>query len=222
MLMQERIEELRADAARMAGKVQQQVADAVEAFRTGNLPLAQQVIARDRAIDQDELQIERAAIDLLSLHQPLAGEFRIVVAVIKVNNDLERIADCASNVAGQVKAIDAEHLSDGVAYAVPKELVELGLVVVELVRQAVRTFNYADHEQARHVISEDNRVDALYASIVQSSLTDMRQESGHVSRDMAHVMIAKNLERIGDHCTNIAEDIVYATSGEIIRHRHAG
>ena len=215
------IDELRAEAARMAGLVQQSVADAADAIVSGDERLAQSLIAADDRIDSAEVHIEKKAIDLLSLHQPAAGEFRLVLMVIKVNNELERIADCATNIAERVGPLRSELEGSGESYALPPELVELARSVVELVRQTVRTFNFPDMESAEAVIKADDRVDALYAGIVQQSLSDMRREAAHINRDLAHVMIAKNLERIGDHCTNIAEDVVYLKSGQIVRHRNA-
>ena len=219
--MQGLIEQLRSEAARMAGLVQQSVADAVEAVVRGDTRMAQNLIAADERIDSAEVKIEKRAIDLLSLHQPAAGEFRLVLMVIKVNNELERVADCATNISERVAPLASELEAAGEPYALPQELVELAQQIVELVRQTVRAFNFADVEAAQAVIRADDRVDALYAGIVQQSLSDMRRESAHVNRDLAHVMIAKNLERIGDHCTNIAEDIVYIKSGQIVRHRNA-
>ncbi len=219
--MMDLIEQLRAEAARMAGLVQQSVVDAVDAVVRGDTRLAQSLIAADERIDSAEVKIEKKAIDLLSLHQPAAGAFRLVLMVIKVNNELERVADCATNIAERVGPLASELEAAGETYALPPDLVDLGQQVVELVRQTVRAFNFAEEESAQAVIRADDRVDALYAGIVQQSLSDMRRESAHVSRDLAHVMIAKNLERIGDHCTNIAEDIVYIKSGQIVRHRNA-
>lgn len=215
------IEQLRAESARLAGLVQQSVADAVEAAVRGDVRMAQLLVAADERIDTAEVKIEKRAIDLLSLHQPAAGEFRLVLMVIKVNNELERVADCATNIAERIGPLASDLESAGEPYALPPELVELGRAIVELVRQTVRAFNFADVESAEAVIRADDRVDALYAGIVQQSLSDMRRQSAHVNRDLAHVMIAKNLERIGDHCTNIAEDIVYIKSGQIVRHRNA-
>jgi phosphate transport system protein len=219
--MQDLIEQLRAEAARMAGLVQQSVTEAVDAVVRGDTRLAQNLIALDEKIDTAEVKIEKKAIDLLSLHQPAAGEFRLVLMVIKVNNELERVADCATNISERVGQLAAEFEAAGEAYQLPPELVQLGQEVVAIVRQTVRAFNFAEVDAAQEVIKADDRVDALYAGIVQQCLSDMRRESAHVSRDLAHVMIAKNLERIGDHCTNIAEDIVYIKSGQIVRHRNA-
>lgn len=221
MQMQEMIESLRTDAARMAGLVQQSVNDAVEAVVRGDLALARSVVAADERIDAAEVLIEKKAIDLLSLQRPAASEFRLVLTMIKANNELERVADCATNVAERVAPLLADFETSEEAYSVPSDLRELGHSVVEITRETVRVFNFADVEGARRIMACDDRVDALYAGIVQQSLTDMRDESGHINRDLAHVMIAKNLERIGDHCTNIAEDIVYVKSGRIVRHRNA-
>src|SRR5690606_22857729 len=215
------IEKLRAESARMAGLVLQSVTDAVDAVGRGDVRLAQNNLVNDERSDEAEVEIEKRAIDLLSLHQPAAGEFRLVLMVIKVNNELERVADCATNISERVAPLASEFEASGEPYALPPALLELGQEVVAMVRQTVRAFNFADVEAAEAVIRADDRVDALYAGIVQQSLTDMRRESAHVNRDLSHVMIAKNLERIGDHCTNIAEDIVYIKSGQIVRHRSA-
>ena len=221
MSMRDLIEKLQAESARMAGHVQQSVADAVEAVSRGDVALARQVIATDDRIDLAEVQIEKRAIDLLSLHQPAAGEFRLVLMIVKVNNELERVADCATNIAERVETLVGDFDAAGEVYRLSPALIEQGRCVAELCRQTVTAFNFADVAAAQQVIDGDDRIDALYASIVQDSLSDMRRESDHVDRDLAQVMVAKNLERIGDHCTNIAEDIVYIKSGRIVRHRNA-
>ena len=221
LLMQDLVEGLRVEAARMAGEVQQSVADAVDAVICGDVKLARNTIVADERIDAAEIAVEKKALDLLSLYQPAAGIFRLVIMVVKVNNELERVADCATNIAERVGPLHAELEAAGEAYRLPPELAELGASVAESVRTTVRAFNFTDVEAAREVIDGDDRIDALYAGIVQESLSDMRRQSAHVNRDLAHVMIAKNLERIGDHCTNIAEDIVYIHSGRIVRHRNA-
>ena len=217
--IQDLVERLRIESARMAGEVAQSVEDAVEAVTAGDVRLARNVIAADARIDAAELAVEKRALDLLSLYQPAAGDFRLAIMVVKVNNELERIADCAANVAERVGPMVADFRATGEAYRVPAELSELGAMVAEMVRTTVRAFNFADSEAAHRVIAADDAVDALYAGIVQSRVSDMRSQSGHVGRDLDQVMIAKNLERIGDHCTNVAEDVVYIQSGQVLRHR---
>lgn len=219
--MQMMIDRLRSDSARMAGLVQQSVADAVASLTRGDVELARRVIELDEEIDAAEIEVEKTAIDLLSLFQPAAGEFRLGLMVVKVNNELERVADCAGNVAERVESLVAESEAANEAYRVPADLRELGSVVADLTRKAVRAYNFIDADAADEVIRGDQHADALYVKVLQDALGDMHRPTGRVERDMAYVMIAKNLERIGDHCTNVAEDIVYIERGQIVRHRHA-
>ncbi len=219
--IEEILSRLRAESARMAGLVQKAVEDAAAALVGGNAALAADVVALDDDIDEAEVEVEKIAIDLLSLYRPAAGEFRLALMVVKVNNELERIADGAANVAERVPALLAECDDAGEAYRLPDELADLARATAELTRQTIRAFNFVDLEQAQRVIQADDRVDALYGQMVQSALSDMRRADGRTDRDLQHVMIAKNLERVGDHCTNVAEDIVYIKRGEIVRHRHA-
>ena len=210
---------LRAESARMAGLVQKAVEDGTAALITGNAALAADVVARDDEIDEAEVLVEKTAIDLLSLYRPAAGEFRLALMVVKVNNELERIADGAANVAERIPALLAECDDAGEPYRLPEDLAQLARATAEQTRQTVRAFNFVDLGQAQSVIRGDDRVDALYGQVVQSALSDMRRGDGRADRDLQHVMIAKNLERVGDHCTNVAEDIVYIKRGEIVRHR---
>ena len=120
--MQDLIEKLRAESARMAGLVLQSVTDAVDAVGRGDVRLAQNNIVNDERIDEAEVEIEKRAIDLLSLHQPAAGEFRLVLMVIKVNNELERVADCATNISERVAPLASELEAAGEPYALPPAL----------------------------------------------------------------------------------------------------
>ena len=219
--MQDMFDRLRGQSARMAGLVQRSVADAVEAAVRGDVGLARATVAVDEHIDAVEIDVEKTAIDLLSLYRPAAGEFRLALMVVKVNNELERIADCACNVAERVAPLVADARAAGEAYRLPDDLAALGAAAVDLTRRAVRAYNFSDAAAAEAVIAEDDRVDALYAQVVQDALSDMRRDGGRVDRDFGHAIIAKNLERIGDHCTNVAEDILYICRGQIVRHRHA-
>jgi phosphate transport system protein len=219
--MHEMIDRLRGESARMAGLVQQSVETCVEAAVRGDVALARSVVAADERIDELEVQVERSAIDLLSLYRPAAGEFRLALMIVKVNNELERLGDCAANVAERVPPLVREAKDAGEPYGLPAELIDLGSEVAALTRQVVRALNFADADAAEQVIHGDDRADALYAQVTQDALSDMRRHAGRVDRDFGLAMVAKNLERIGDHCTNVAEDIVYICRGEIVRHRHA-
>jgi phosphate transport system protein len=193
---------------------------AVQALFEGDAKLAQQVIDGDRAIDDEEVKVEKAAIDLLALFQPTAGDLRLITTVIKVNSDFERIADCAVNIAQRVLPL-AHREPEADRYKVPTDLRVMATSVVATLRDTIKAFNLGDEPLARKVLKGDDLVDALYHQIVQDMLAVMQSDSHQANSDLSTIMIAKNLERIADHCTNIAENVVYVQSGRIIRHSHA-
>jgi phosphate transport system protein len=214
--LSELLDDLKGRVARMSAMVQSMVEQSVEAVYTVDAKLAQQAVAMDERIDEEEVLVEKAAIDLLALHQPAAGDLRLVTTIIKVNSDLERVADCAVNAAQRVLP-----LARGGAYQVPRDLKLIGDSVVSILRDAIRAFNLNDAELARHVLRNDDVVDALYHQIVQDQLGEIGQDGQGASTVLSNIMIAKNLERIADHCTNIAEDVIYVHTGRIVRHLHA-
>ena len=214
--LQDLLDELKGRLARMSATVQQLVEHAVESIATTDIRLAQQVVDDDSKVDEEEVRIEKAAIDLLALHQPAASDLRFITTVIKVNSDLERIADCASNAAQRVLP-----LGRAGRYAAPADLKVMGNTVVSTLRDTNKALNLGDAELARQVLRSDDVVDALYHQILQDMLAKMEANGHDANTDLSNIMIAKNLERIADHCTNIAEDVIYIQSGRIIRHLHA-
>lgn len=210
------LEELRTRLARMTAMVRQSVEQAIEAVFTMDPNITQQVIDGDNKIDEEEVQVEKHAINLLALHQPAAGDLRLITTIIKVNSDFERIADCAVNIAQRVQFLrNVDH------YEPPTDLRVMANSVISTLRDTIQAFNLGDEELARRVLRGDDIVDALYHQIVQDMLSMMESHAQQANRDLSNIMIAKNLERIADHCTNIAEDVIYVHSGRIIRHLHA-
>jgi phosphate transport system protein len=214
--LSELLDDLKGRVARMSAMVQQLVEQAVEAVYTVDPKLAQLAILSDEKVDEEEVRVEKASIDLLALHQPAAGDLRLITTVIKVNSDLERIADCAVNAAQRVLPLAREG-----GYEPPRDLKLIGNSVVSILRDTIRAFNLNDAELARHVLRNDDVVDALYHQIVQDQLAEMERPGHNASTELSNIMIAKNLERIADHCTNIAEDVIYIHTGRIVRHLHA-
>ena len=210
------LDDLKARVARMSAMVQQIVEQAVEAVFTADARLAQKTIDADARIDEEEVRVEKAAIDLLALYQPAAVDLRLVTSVIKVNSELERIADCAVNAAQRVLPLAREG-----DYQVPPDLRLMCNSVVSTLRDTIKAFNLNDVDLARQVLRSDDVVDALYHQIVQDMLAEMGADGHKAGTDLSNIMIAKNLERIADHCTNIAEDVIYVHTGRIIRHLHA-
>jgi phosphate transport system protein len=210
----DQLDTLRSRVARMSALVQQVVEQAVESVIACDERLAEQTIATDKRVDDEEVEIEKLAINLLALYQPAAVDLRLIMTIIKVNADLERIADCAVNCAQRVSPLVREH-----SYRPPADLRLMGTRVVTLLQNTLKALNLGDENIAKDVVRSDDVVDALYAQIVQDMLSHMQGADTEVN--FGNIMIAKNLERIGDHCTNIAEDVIYVHTGLIIRHMHA-
>ncbi|MBV8780658.1 MAG: phosphate signaling complex protein PhoU [Phycisphaerae bacterium] len=209
------LDELRGRVGRMTAMVQQSVENAMEGLFDRDLDMAQQVIDGDKRIDDEEVKVEKAAIDLLALYQPAASDLRLITTIIKVNLDFERIADCAVNIAQRV--LPLTRTDD---YSPPKDLRLMSNSVLSTLSDTNKAFNLLDDTIARQVLRGDDIVDALYHQIVQDMLTLMESDRQKANADLSNIMIAKNLERIGDHCTNIAEAVIYVHSGRIIRHLH--
>ncbi|MGA2232834.1 MAG: phosphate signaling complex protein PhoU [Tepidisphaeraceae bacterium] len=210
------LDDLKARVARMSTLVYQLVETSVESLLQVDARLAQQAIAQDDRIDAEEVEVERSCIDLLALQQPAAGDLRLVTTTIKVNSDFERIADCAVNVAQRIPP-----LSRLQNYEPPTDLRLMSNSVLATLRDTIKAFNLQDEALARQVLRSDDVVDALYHQIVQDNVNLMEQNGQDANTDVSNIMIAKNLERIADHCTNIAEDVIYVHTGRIIRHSHA-
>jgi phosphate transport system protein len=210
------LDELKSRLSRMGAVVQQHVEQAVESLVTLDAKLAQQVIEGDAKVDDEEVKVEQGAIDLLALHQPAAGDLRMITMIIKANSDFERIADCAVNIAQRVLPLSRHE-----GYEASIDLKLMANSVIGTLRDTIKAFNLSDEAVARHVLRGDDVVDALYHQIVQDTLTEMESPRHEADVDLANIMIAKNLERIGDHCTNIAEDVIFVRLGRIVRHLHA-
>lgn len=210
------LDDLKSRLSRMGAVVQQHVEQSVESLVTLDPKLAQQVIEADAKVDEEEVKVEKGAIDLLALHQPAAGDLRMITTIIKANSDFERIADCAVNIAQRVLPVSRHE-----GYEVPADIRLLANSVIGTLRDTIKAFNLADEAVARHVLRGDDVVDALYHQIVQDTLTQMEGAKREADVNLANIMIAKNLERIGDHCTNIAEDVIFVRLGRIVRHLHA-
>jgi phosphate transport system protein len=214
--LSELLDDLREQLARMSTLVLQVVEQACESVFTSDAKLAQETITLDQRVDEEEVRIEKSAIDLLALQQPAAVDLRTITAIIKCNADFERIADCGVNIAQRTLLLS--RLPD---YEAPSDLRLMANTVIATLRDTVKAFNLRDEALARHVLKSDDVVDALWHQIVQDMLALMESDGQKANLDLGNIMIAKNLERIADHCTNIAEDVVYIHTGRIIRHLHA-
>jgi len=210
----------------MAGMVQQAVAIAVESVLKLDVALAKKVLQGETLIDAEDIEVERQAINLMLLHHPTAQDFRVVFGIVKINADLERIGDCAVNIAQQVPAIHygmAREMLDNPAAdrpEVPRDMRLLAEATLKQVQDTVRCLSTRELKLAEEICRADDVVDALNSQIMRDLSAEMEEKNKSVPANLGLILAAKNFERIGDHCTNIAEDIVYLARGDIVRHAH--
>jgi len=211
--MQREIEKLKKKILGMSSSVQEAIEEAVEALQGRNLRLAEKVIQMDAAIDQLEVEIEEDCLKILALYNPVAQDLRFVVAVLKINNDLERMADQAVNIAE--RAISLAGID---RIIIPEDLAELADVIQGMLKNVLQALMQMDTKLAREVIQTDDRADAIHRQMYQLVKQNMREHPDQIECQINIISISRNLERIADQITNIAEDIVYLAEGRLVRH----
>ena len=206
--------DLRSRALRMATLVEDILHEACEALFHSDHVLAQQVVERDRDVDAEEVEVEAEVIRLLALYQPVGSDLRILCTLLKVNNDLERIADCAVNIGERARHLDLRKLSSRFL-----DLRKMAPLVQRMLRDTMQAFGSQAVEEAEKVFNSEHAVDALYGQTVRQIVEEGSRNPEEMPALVDVLSVAKNLERIADHATNIAEDVVYVQTGEIVRHR---
>jgi len=218
--LQARLDKLVLRLDYMGMRCEQAVADALAAVRKGDVEAGEAVDAGDAVIDREEVEIEQECIRLLALYQPAAVDLRTICTFIKVNSDLERIADLAASIARRVKHI----AQDNVSLEEYEAFEHLAQATLDILGRTVRMLSRGDVAAAQRVIDADVLIDKGYGHLVKSVLEgDLHQGRAPegAGAAMTVIQLAKALERIGDHCTNIAEDIIFLRTGDIVRHRAA-
>jgi phosphate transport system protein len=206
----EELEGLTAELSRMGGLAEVEVADCLRAITRRDVALANTVISRDARLDEIELDIERRAIRLIALRQPVADDLRRTVAALKISMNLERCGDLAKNIAKRALVIAA---ADPLT-PVTRSIERMGELVAARLKDVLDAFAARDIERARQVWQRDQEVDEHYDSIFRELLTYMMGDPRTIASCAHLLFVAKNLERIGDHATNIAEIIIYEITGE--------
>ena len=198
----------------MAGRAQELIELAVDALRARDPRIAELVIARDAEIDALELEVEEQAIELLALQQPMARDLRFIVAAIKISSDLERVGDHAVNIAQA-----ALRLKDGGSTLVPgPELDDMARRALAMLSDALDAFIRADGAAGRAVRQRDDEVDALMDTSFRVLLTRMMENPATITAAIQLLLVGRNLERVADLATKIAEDAVYLAEGKTIKH----
>ncbi len=214
--LQRDLDNLQRDLLSLAGSVEEAIHKSIRSLAERQSIMARQVIDGDSVIDAEENHVEEECLKLLALHQPVAIDLRRIASCLKINTELERMADLAEDIAER-----ALHLSKLPFIAMPAKLQRMTDLTTSMVRQSLDAFVNLDARLARIVCRLDDEVDRYNSAIIDELIATMRQSPEMVEPGLSLFSATRHLERIADHATNIAEDVVYLVEGEIIRHRPA-
>jgi phosphate transport system protein len=200
----------------MAALSQQALSLALEAHLTGDISLCEHVKVIEAAINAAESEVDEFAYDLLAKEQPMAIDLRFILSVIKINGDLERIGDQASNIAQRTQALTGVPLIE-----LPIDIPDMGEKVGVMIRRAIQSLLEADARMAEEVLAMDDEIDTMNR-LVQADLVEMMQQNPEISEQALNaIIISRNLERSADHATNIAEDVIFWVRGSDVRHKYS-
>jgi phosphate transport system protein len=204
---------LHKDLLSMSARVEDMIHGAVAQLSQPSIDDARALIERDTEIDRWDVRIEENCLKMLALHQPVAIDLRRITAVLKIVAELERVADLATNIAER-----ACGLLDSPEVVVPDELKEMAQQAVHMLHRAIDAYVDLDSDTARDVCAEDDEIDAANERIINELIQQMHQHADRVDALLHLFSAVRQVERVADHATNIAEDVVYLVEGRIIRH----
>jgi phosphate transport system protein len=211
---QREIEKLKNSILSLSSLIEEQITKAMLALERRDIDLAKQTIKKDEEVDIMEIQIEEECLKILALYQPVADELRFIVSALKMNNDLERIGDLAANIAKR-----AAFLSKKEKLEIVDDLKDISVKARNMVKKSLDALIYKDVELARQVLISDDEVDSLNKAILKKLLVEIKLNPERAKEYFSVQSVSKSLERIADSATNIAEDVVYLCTGQIIRHK---
>ncbi len=214
-LFDKELEKLKRKILNLSSVVEDLVFKAVKSVEQRDSTLAQSVLSSDNEVDQIEVDVEEECLKILALHQPVAIDLRIVIAVLKINNDLERIGDLACNIADR-----AYSLASCRKINVIFPFNQMAGKVKQMLHESIVAFVNLDVKLARQVCSSDPEVDSIHKQVHKLIEDNLKLAPDDANVFMNYLSVSRNLERIADHATNIAEDVIYMVDGEIVRHSH--
>jgi phosphate transport system protein len=210
---QQSLDELKEQLLVMAGLAEQAIQRAIEAYRVRDLSICDLVTRSEIAINRLERDIDQAALDLLAMEQPMAIDLRFILAVIKINADLERVGDSAKAISDRVRSMEQMAAAE-----LPVDIPKMAELAAAMVRKCLQSFIEGDADMARSVLSMDDAVDAMNKAAYKA-LTKVMEEQSHMAPQALNaLMISRALERVADHATNIAEDVIFWVQGADVRH----
>jgi len=209
------LEDVRSQVLAMGGLVEQQIADAMEALENLDSELGENVVYTDHKVNAMEVRIDEQCNWIIARRQPTASDLRLLVTIIKIITDLERIGDEAEKI-GHMAAMLAD--ANGDYYAQHDEIQYLGQEVRQMLHDALDAFARLDHVEATKIARRDDKVDRQYENILRKIITYMMEDPRTITRNMNVIWAVRALERIGDHATNICEYIIFLVQGKDVRH----
>jgi phosphate transport system protein len=212
---QRSLDDLKEKLLVMAGMAEQSIQRAVEAYRVRDLSICDLVDHGELAINRLEREIDQMALDLLAMEQPMAIDLRFILAVIKINADLERVGDSATSISDRVRDLQAFPVAD-----LPVDTPKMASLAAAMVRKALQSFIEADCKIAEAVLSMDDSVDRLNDQAYFTLLNVMKTQPQFAPQALNALMISRSLERVADHATNIAEDVIFWVRGADVRHHN--
>jgi len=210
---QRSLDDLKENLLVMAGLAEQSIQRAIEAYRVRDLSICDLVSRSEIAINRLERDIDQAALDLLAMEQPMAIDLRFILSVIKINADLERVGDAAKAISDRVRSMDQMATAD-----LPVDIPRMAKLAADMVRRSLQSFIEADAQMALTVLTMDDAVDAMNRAAYKALTKVMSEESHLAPQALNALMISRNLERVADHATNIAEDVIFWVQGDDVRH----
>ncbi len=211
---QDELDDLKGRLLEMGGLAEDRLRLAVRGLVDRDNTLVEQVLTGDAAINQLHIDIDDRCFKLLALHQPMAVDLRAIVAAVKINTDLERVGDLAVNISEAVRRY--------LQHPPVKELIDIPRMAVlaqDMLRDALDAFVRRDVTLAQHVLAQDDTLDGLKTTVFRDLLGYMLRDSGTIEPALDLILISRHLERIGDHATNIAEDVIFMVSARDVRHQ---
>jgi phosphate transport system protein len=197
----------------MAGMAEQAIQRSIEAYRTRDLSICELVFRAEPSINRLEREIDQMALDLLAMEQPMAIDLRFILSVIRINADLERVGDQAVNIAVRVREMGAFANIE-----LPVDIPKLASLASAMVRKALQAFIEADADLAQSVLKMDDQVDEMNDAAFYSLSSLIKERPELTPQSLNALIISRNLERVGDHATNIAEDVIFWVRGADVRH----
>ena len=213
----EDLDRLRALISQMGGLAEHAIRESMRCLVQRDLEGAEKIVENDKKLDALEIETEKRAVRLIALRAPMAGDLRDVVAAMKISSVVERIGDYAKNIAKRVPLLDKVHNIEPVSL-----MPEMARIATEMVHDVLNAFVERDAEAAVRVLERDRAVDDFYNSIFRALLTFMMENPSNIGQSTHLLFVAKNIERVGDHATNIAEMVYFAATGQHLADRPRG